>query len=84
MKAKGIIDFMAKDLETVTPQCVITFRKQLKATLILGSEKEFTKEVTRVDDLVRFRKLLSEEYKNLPRAANGRRKIFYIHHCCGK
>lgn len=60
MKVTGIIDFMAKDLETVTPQCVITFKKPLKATLFLGFEKKFTKAAIRVDDPMGFRNRLEQ------------------------
>ncbi len=58
LKAKGIIDFIARDFEEVTPQCVITFKQPLKATLFLGFEKSFLKAAIRVDDPVRFRQLL--------------------------
>lgn len=58
LKAKGIVDFIVRDLEAVTPQCVITFKRPLKATLFLGFEKEFTKAALRVDDPVGFRNRL--------------------------
>ena len=58
LKAKDIIDFIARDLEKVTPQCVVTFKRPLKATLFLGFEKEFSKAAIRVDDPGRFRSLI--------------------------
>lgn len=55
LKAKDTIDFIARDLEKVTPHCVITFKQPLQATLFLGFEKRFSKAAIRVDDPVRFR-----------------------------
>lgn len=55
LKAKDIIDFIARDFEGVTPQCVITFKQPLQATLFLGFERKFSKAAIRVDDLIRFR-----------------------------
>ena len=58
LKAKDVIDFIAQDLEEATPQCVITFKRPIKATLFLGFEKEFSKAAIRVDDPGRFRSLI--------------------------
>lgn len=55
LKEKDIIDFIARDLEKVTPHCIITFKQPLQATLFLGFEKKYTKAAIRVDDPVRFR-----------------------------
>lgn len=55
LKAKDTIDFIARDFEEVQPQCVITFKRPLSATLFLGFEKEFSKAAIRVDDPIQFR-----------------------------
>lgn len=55
LKAEGVIDFIARDFEAVLPQCVITFKRPLHATLFLGFEKEFSKAAIRVDDPNRLR-----------------------------
>lgn len=55
LKAKGTIDFIARDFEEVQPHCIITFKQPLQATLFLGFEKKFSKAAIRVDDLVSFR-----------------------------
>ncbi len=55
LKAKDTINFIAQDFEKIPPQCVITFKRPLNATLFLGFEKNFSKATIRVDDPIRFR-----------------------------
>lgn len=63
LKDKQLIDFMARDFEGVTPQCVIIFKRPLRAIRFLGFEKEYQRAAFRVDDLKPFRALLEHQSK---------------------
>lgn len=61
LKSKDLLDFLARDLESVEPQCVIHFKTPQKATVFFGMEKEYTQVALRVDELARFEEALREK-----------------------
>lgn len=64
LKEKGLVDFIARDFEEVKPQCIIHFKRSLKATLFLGMEKECHVVAIRVDELGKFQHALEEKLAN--------------------
>ncbi|MBE1552936.1 beta-carotene 15,15'-monooxygenase [Sporosarcina limicola] len=64
LKEEGIIDFIARDFEVVKPQCVIHFKRPLKAMLFLGREKEFVAAAIRVDEPESFQRSLEQKLDN--------------------
>ena len=64
LKSKGLIEFMARDLEEVKPHCIIHFNRPLPATLFLGFEKEFHTAAIRLDEPERFRLALRTKNKS--------------------
>ncbi|MDN4606057.1 beta-carotene 15,15'-monooxygenase [Sporosarcina highlanderae] len=65
LKSKGLIEFIARDFEEAKPHCIIHFNKPLKATLILGFEKEVNAAAIRVDEPEIFQHML-ENKRSLP------------------
>jgi hypothetical protein len=58
LKSKGLIEFIARDMEEVKPNCILHFKRPLKATLFLGLEKEFHTAAIRLDEPEHFRRAL--------------------------
>jgi hypothetical protein len=65
LKSKSLIEFMARDLEEVKPDCIIHFKRPLPAILFLGFEKKFHTAAIRLDEPERFRQAL-EQKTSLP------------------
>lgn len=61
LKSKGLIEFIARDMEEAKPNCVLHFKEPLKATLFMGMEKKFNMAAIRLDEPERFRDVLEEK-----------------------
>ncbi|WP_318503207.1 beta-carotene 15,15'-monooxygenase [Bacillus sp. T3] len=53
--SKNTIEFIARDFETVHPNIILQLKHPLRATLLMGKEKEFEQVALRVDDPTRFK-----------------------------
>ncbi|MGM8363859.1 beta-carotene 15,15'-monooxygenase [Virgibacillus sp. W0181] len=56
--SKTTIEFIAKDMETLPPHCIITFHQPIKADLLFGFTKKYEKLAIRVDDPGKLKQLL--------------------------
>ncbi|MFS0690827.1 beta-carotene 15,15'-monooxygenase [Sporosarcina sp. 179-K 8C2 HS] len=61
LKAVGLIEFIAKDMEESKPNCILHFKEPLKATLFMGVEREFRSAAIRLDEPERFRHALEKK-----------------------
>jgi len=61
LKSKGLVEFIARDLEEAKPNCVLHFKEPLKATLFMGIEKKFNMAAIRLDEPERFRDALEKK-----------------------
>ncbi|WP_246521438.1 hypothetical protein [Ornithinibacillus massiliensis] len=57
-KAKETVDFIAQDLEKVTPTVILELRKPTQVVLIMGFKKQYRRVAIRVDEPERFVKVL--------------------------
>lgn len=58
-KDKSTLEFIAKDLEDVKPHCLIEFNEPLKASLLLGFTRSYSRVTIRLDEPERFQSLLN-------------------------
>lgn len=61
LKSKGLVEFIARDLEEAKPNCVLHFKEPLKATLFMGMEKTYEMAAIRLDEPDRFREVLEKK-----------------------
>lgn len=61
LKSKGLVEFIARDLEEAKPNCVLHFKEPLKATLFMGMEKTYEMAAIRLDEPERFREVLEKK-----------------------
>ncbi len=62
--SKNTIDFVARDFEKIYPTVILKLKQPVKATLLMGMEKEYEQVAIRVDDAERFREALREMVEN--------------------
>lgn len=58
---KETIDFIAHDLEKVTPTVILELRKPTQAVLIMGFKKQYSRVAIRVDEPERFVKVIRDK-----------------------
>lgn len=63
LKSKGLVEFIARDMEEAKPNCVLHFKEPLKATLFMGMEKKFNMAAIRLDEPERLRHALEEKLR---------------------
>lgn len=61
LKSKGLVEFIARDLEEAKPNCVLHFKDPLTATLFMGMEKTYRMAAIRLDEPERFREMLEKK-----------------------
>ncbi|MUV36454.1 hypothetical protein JNUCC1_00256 [Lentibacillus sp. JNUCC-1] len=59
--SKDTIEFIARDFEQATPDVILKLKHPVKATFIMGLEKEYERVAIRVDDPRRFRTLVKSK-----------------------
>jgi|SRR5690625_30540 len=57
---KDTIDFIARDLEDVSPHMILKLKKPVKANFLMGIEKEYTAVAVRVDEAARLKVVLGK------------------------
>jgi hypothetical protein len=56
--SKNTIEFITRDFETVHPNIILHLKHPIRATLLMGKEKEFEQVAIRVDEPNRFKEML--------------------------
>jgi len=57
---KNTIDFIARDLEDVSPHMIVKLKRPVKATFLMGIEKEYTSVALRVDEEERLKNMIGK------------------------
>lgn len=59
--SNNTIDFVARDLEKVYPTVILRLKQPVKATLLMGIEREYEQVAIRVDEAGKFKEVLQEK-----------------------